>query len=271
MAEGEATPVVEAKRLVEREEEGMSQSYHEIFDTQGYRTGEASPCTISSPQEGSSGSGVSGDTETGTVLDVAASGGQVFFNEGSGRLECEDGGDPGTTTKYLTSKLVADSLMWQQTFRNDSPSPEEWPGRSPEEGSSSEPDPNTRSRPSSLIEGGQQGEVVRVPAVQGAPDPRVIEDLEREARRLATEVDSLVENLSCTLQGVSALTVDTVETYRDGVCKTCDEVDNNIKAMYQLMAKWEELNKNMAPAQRVSGQIKDVKRLLEMFELAMGP
>ena len=76
---------------------------------------------------------------------------QVFFNEGSGRLECEDGGDPGTTTKYvlqnlfifvwqmiitcryLTSKLVADSLMWQQTFRNDSPSPEEWPDRSPEE------------------------------------------------------------------------------------------------------------------------------------------
>ena len=66
---------------------------------------------------------MSGDTETGTLLDVAASGGQVrmlavlfthtevyvtsttspylqvFFNEGSGRLECEDGGDPGTTTK----------------------------------------------------------------------------------------------------------------------------------------------------------------------------
>ena len=176
--------------------------------------------------------------------------------------------------------------MWQQTFRNDSPSPEEWPGRSPEEveflfgylhihdymtpqGSCSEPDPSTRSRPTSLIEGGQQGEVVRVPAVQGAPDPRVIEDLEREARRLATEVDSLVENLSCTLQGVSALTVDTVETYRDGVCKTCDEVDNNIKAMYQLMAKWEELNKNMAPAYRVANQIKDIKRLLEMFEAAL--
>ena len=34
MAEGESTPVVEAKRLVERDDEGMSQSYHEIFDTQ---------------------------------------------------------------------------------------------------------------------------------------------------------------------------------------------------------------------------------------------
>jgi len=263
MAEGEATPVVEAKRLVERDDEGMSQSYHEIFDTQGYRGSESSPCTISSPQEGSTGSEVSGDTETGTLLDVAASGGQVFFNEGSGRLECEDGGDPGTTTKYLTSKLVADSLMWQQTFRNDSPSPEEWPGHSPEEV------PGARPRPSSLVNEGQ-GEIVIAPSVPGAPDPKVLEDLEREARRLATEVDSLVENLSCTLQSVSALTVDTVETYRDGVCKTCDEVDNNIKAMYQLMAKWEELNKNMAPAYRVATQIKDIKRLLEMFEAALG-
>ena len=38
MAEGEATPVVEAKRLVERDDEGMSQSYHEIFDTQVERS-----------------------------------------------------------------------------------------------------------------------------------------------------------------------------------------------------------------------------------------
>ena len=34
--------------------------------------------------------------------------------------------------------------------------------------------------------------------------------------------------------GISALTVDTVETYRDGVCKTCDAVDGNIKSMYQV-------------------------------------
>ena len=69
---------------------------------------------------------------------------------------------------------------------------------------------------------------------------------------------------------MSALTVEHVQTYRDGVCKTCDSVDSNIRAMYQLMAKWEELNKNMAPAYRVANQIKDVKRLLEMFEAALG-
>ena len=38
----------------------------------------------------------------------------------------------------------------------------------------------------------------------------------------------------------------------------------------QLMAKWEELNKNMAPAYRVSSQIKDIKRLLDMFEATLG-
>ena len=40
--------------------------------------------------------------------------------------------------------------------------------------------------------------------------------------------------------------------------------------MYQLMAKWEELNKSMAPAYRVSSQIKDVKRLLDLLEAALG-
>ena len=56
------------------------------------------------------------------------------------------------------------------------------------------------------------------------------------------------------------------ETYRDGVCKTCDEVDSNIKSMYQLMAKVEELNKSMAPAYKLADQVKEVKRLLEMLE-----
>ena len=55
------------------------------------------------------------------------------------------------------------------------------------QGPSSEPGPGARPRPSSLVNEGQ-GEIVKVPAVPVAPDPRVLEDLEREARRLATEV-----------------------------------------------------------------------------------
>lgn len=44
----------------------------------------------------------------------------------------------------------------------------------------------------------------------------------------------------------SALTVGCLETYRDAVCKTCDAIDHNIKSMYQLMAKCEELSNSMA-------------------------
>ena len=47
--------------------------------------------------------------------------------------------------------------------------------------------PGARPRPSSLVNEGQ-GEIVIAPVVPVAPDPKVLEDLEKEARRLATEV-----------------------------------------------------------------------------------
>ena len=99
-----------------------------------------------------------------------------------------------------------------------------------------------------------------------ALDPQSIEDIERHARYLAACVDLMVENLSGVLQNASGLTVNTLETYRDGVCKTCDEVDNNIKSMYQLMAKVEELNKSMTPAYKLGEQIKEIKHLLDVYE-----
>jgi len=249
-------------RNVARDESDMSQSYHEIFDTQGYlQCAVDTPGSVDTPgTETGSGSVDSGNTETGHPLPHST---VVYYNEGDGRLvSCSP---PASTpmSQYLTSKLVADSLMWQQTFRNDSPSPEE---TQPATTVPNDPDSAARPRPSSL--GSDLSTSLPSPR-DLVVDPMVLNDIEREARRLATDVDSLVENLSCVLQSISALTVETVQTYRDGVCKTCDEVDSNIRGMYQLMAKWEELNKNMAPAYRVSSQIKDIKRLLDMFEAAL--
>ncbi|XP_023333690.1 uncharacterized protein LOC111705392 isoform X2 [Eurytemora carolleeae] len=137
------------RRLGGELEEDMSQSYHEIFETQAYmqkreeedeekeekrerrRTNEdvkapkieKSKETISrgpggtdiiSPSSDLVGSENSGSTETGIK-------GDVYLRDG--RLVCDE--DTENARDYLTSKLVADSLMWQQTFRNDSPSPEE--------------------------------------------------------------------------------------------------------------------------------------------------
>merc|ERR1719341_452236 len=238
----------------------MSQSYHEIFETQVCKGGggeqegrvgglQESGAAAAAKSGGNEGLDVlsplsdkvesshSGSTETGQPIIPK---GDVYLRDG--RLVCEE--DAGNTTQYLTSKLVADSLMWQQTFRNDSPSPEEVP---PKQTESNPPDPVT-----SLT-----------------ADPLMSEDIERQARRLATDVDNVTENLACILQSISALTVETVETYRDGVCKTCDAVDDNIKGMYQLMAKWEELNKSMGPAYKLSTELKEIKRLLDVYEATL--
>lgn len=51
------------------------------------------------------------------------------------------------------------------------------------------------------------------------------------------------------------MTVGCLETYRDAVCKTCDAVDHNIKSMYQLMAKCEELSKSMSPIYKLAEQM----------------
>jgi len=247
-------------------EEKMSQSYHEIFETQVCKGGavggvqedegrvggrQLKESGLASAAAANSGgnegldvlsplsdkveSSHSGSTETGQPIIPK---GDVYLRDG--RLVCEE--ESGNATQYLTSKLVADSLMWQQTFRNDSPSPEEVP-----------PKPTESTPPSTSL----------------TADPLMIEDIERQARRLATDVDNVTENLACILQSISALTVETVETYRDGVCKTCDAVDDNIKGMYQLMAKWEELNKSMGPAYKLSTELKEIKRLLDVYEATL--
>lgn len=97
-------------------------------------------------------------------------------------------------------------------------------------------------------------------------DSKLLEDLELEASILAASVDSLTENLAETLHGISALTVDSLEVYRDVVCKTCDSVDANIKAMYQLMAKCEEMSKSMSAVYKLAAHVKNIKHLLDLLE-----
>uniref|UniRef100_A0A0A9Z6H9 Uncharacterized protein C17orf59 n=1 Tax=Lygus hesperus TaxID=30085 RepID=A0A0A9Z6H9_LYGHE len=101
-------------------------------------------------------------------------------------------------------------------------------------------------------------------------EAKLLEELEVEASILAASVDSLTENLAETLHGISALTVDSLEVYRDVVCKTCDSVDTNIKAMYQLMAKCEEMSKSMCSVSKLAAHIKHIKHLLDLLEATPG-
>uniref|UniRef100_A0A0K2TG87 CG17180like [Acyrthosiphon pisum] n=1 Tax=Lepeophtheirus salmonis TaxID=72036 RepID=A0A0K2TG87_LEPSM len=159
-------------------------------------------------------------------------GGDCYYNSPDrGLLHFCTDGNTVKTTEYLTTKLVEDSLKYQ------------WDNTTPYT-------PDAFLEPSPRL------------------DPEALADMERHSRHLASSVDNLIESLSDVLHHASGLTVNSIEIYRDAVCKTCDEVDGNIKSMYQLMAKAEEINKAMAPAYHLAEQIKDVKKLLDMFENA---
>jgi len=90
--------------------------------------------------------------------------------------------------------------------------------------------------------------------------------LEKEARNIASSVDGLTEHLAVSLHTISAVTAESLAVYKDSVCKTCDAMDANIKSMYQLMAKCEELSKAMAPLYKQAEQVKEIKKLLDIYE-----
>lgn len=100
-------------------------------------------------------------------------------------------------------------------------------------------------------------------------DPNILTDLEGNAKKVATCVDRMLENLSGTLQSISSLTVGCMESYESSVCKTCDSVDVNIKAVYQLMAKCEELSNSMSPLYKISDDVKHLKKILDQLEHAV--
>ena len=228
-------------------ETDMSASYHEIFDTQLMASVAGINLKDHDDQE-----------EDDDDDDVEAANVRL----GGPLLSLDN--NTASTTEYLTTKLVEDSLRWQKECSNQ-----------PLE--SSPKDSPIRKRPQTLIQSTDSaGVAIKSLTLTDAGnntvkkldplDPSAIEDIEKHAKYLAACVDAMVENLSGVLHSASGLTVETLETYRDGVCKTCDEVDNNIKSMYQLMAKVEELNKSMTPVYKVNDQIKELKHLLDIYE-----
>ncbi|CAG0914769.1 unnamed protein product [Notodromas monacha] len=94
----------------------------------------------------------------------------------------------------------------------------------------------------------------------------VLQEIEKDAHRLATSVDELIDDMTGTLQSMSSLTVESLKGYREAVYLSCGQVDASIKALYRLMAKCEEVNKNMGPIHQMAAEIKETKRLLDLFE-----
>jgi len=116
------------------------------------------------------------------------------------------------------------------------------------------------SRSPSICGGGHPG--VTLPPI----DPWALLDLEGQSRELAANVNTMLSKLEDHVKEMAATTAQCVEVYKEGVDRTCDSVDLSIKSMYALMAKSEELNNQMRPMHQTGHKIKEIKRLLDIFE-----
>lgn len=100
-------------------------------------------------------------------------------------------------------------------------------------------------------------------------DTQCLADIEIEAQYLAANVDNLTENLTNLLHSISAITADNVEVYKHSVTKLTETIDANIKSMYSIIAKSEEISKSMKKAESLSVRIKEVRRLVDMFDATL--
>jgi hypothetical protein len=97
-------------------------------------------------------------------------------------------------------------------------------------------------------------------------DPRALLDLEQQAVAVAGSLDHMLGTLSSSLQRMSSLTTRCLDAYGDGVDGTCDAADAGIRAMYRLMARCEELSAAVQPVHALHTNVRNIKRVLELFE-----
>uniref|UniRef100_A0A0B6ZD17 BLOC-1-related complex subunit 6 C-terminal helix domain-containing protein n=1 Tax=Arion vulgaris TaxID=1028688 RepID=A0A0B6ZD17_9EUPU len=100
-------------------------------------------------------------------------------------------------------------------------------------------------------------------------DPSAVIELENHALRVADSLDLMMGNIRNNLHKMSAITIGCQDAYKRSVDITCDSVDASIKSMYTLMAKCEELSMSMKPVDQLAIQIREIKRILDLFEAQM--
>ncbi|XP_031626885.1 BLOC-1-related complex subunit 6 [Contarinia nasturtii] len=100
-------------------------------------------------------------------------------------------------------------------------------------------------------------------------DANALNDIEIEAQYLAANLDGITENLGNLLHSISSITADNVDCYKNAVNKLTDCMDANIKTMYTVMAKTEELSNQMKNTEALASRIKDIKRLVDVMDSAV--
>ena len=99
-------------------------------------------------------------------------------------------------------------------------------------------------------------------------DPSVLSDLEEQSKVAAGSLAQMTKYLITKLAEMSKVTVETSHVYAEAVQKASCSAEENIKLMYALMAKCQELNQNMKPVYEIQHQVDGIKHQLDILESA---
>lgn len=97
-------------------------------------------------------------------------------------------------------------------------------------------------------------------------DPLVLNDLEEQAKTASRSIEKMMKYLSTRLQDNTKVTQETVQIYSESVKNVQKEVEHNIRLMYSLVAKCEELDRKMKPINELAAQVNDIKESLDLLE-----
>ncbi|CAJ0579875.1 unnamed protein product, partial [Mesorhabditis spiculigera] len=98
------------------------------------------------------------------------------------------------------------------------------------------------------------------------PDPKLLVELEQNAKAVAANFDVLLRDLRGRLHGMSDVTLESAQCFRDSISSSCEVADANIRATYAMIAKSEEVSESLRGAQKLATQIKEMRRMVETFE-----
>ncbi len=114
------------------------------------------------------------------------------------------------------------------------------------------------------IDNPRSKDVLQIPKI----DPTAILEIEEQAKIAARSLGEMTTFLSEELHEMSSVSAQSIELYSEAVRKAASSVESNIRVMYGLMAKCEELNRKMKPVQNIQTQVQDILKQLEELESA---
>jgi len=94
-----------------------------------------------------------------------------------------------------------------------------------------------------------------------------LQNIEKNAQTCAKSVEYLTQTLKSSLNTITNLSVQYMETYQLSINNVCDAANTSVIDTTNLISKLQELNQDLKQIEPLHIEIKSIKKNLDLFEL----